>query len=141
MDANTRAVDVPLEHDANDTSPRQHGENVQLRSKDKLLADLKAVVEDAQALMKEAVDSSAESVAGAPAYVEHRLNAVKYNLQHMKGAMAAKAKHATTATEQYVRENPWRSIGYVAAASVVISLLLVRASLRALGKMRGAGKS
>jgi ElaB/YqjD/DUF883 family membrane-anchored ribosome-binding protein len=141
MDANTRAVDIPLENDAHDTSTRQHGAKALYRSKDKLLVDLKAVVEDAQALMKEAVDSSAESVAGVPAYLDDRLSAVKDNLQRVKGAMADQARHAAAATDQYVRENPWRSIGVATAASVVISLLLVRATLPALGKMRGAGKS
>lgn len=141
MDANTQVADVPLENDAHDTNARQHGANALHRSKEKLLLDLKTVVEDAQALMKEAVDSSAESVAGVPAYLDDRLSAVKDHLQHVKGAMAAKAKHATATTDQYVRENPWRSIGFATAASVVISLLLVRATLPVLGKMRGAGNS
>jgi ElaB/YqjD/DUF883 family membrane-anchored ribosome-binding protein len=108
MDANTQAVDVPLENDAHDANARQHGAKALHRSKDKLLLDLKAVVDDAQALLKEAVDSSAESVAGVPAYLDDRLSAVKDNLQRVQGAMAAKAKHATAATNQYVRENPWR---------------------------------
>lgn len=141
MDANTQVVDVPPENDAHGTNLQQHGANALHRSKDKLLLDLKAVVKDAQALMKEAMDSSAESVAGVPAYLDDRLSAVKDNLQRVKGAMAAKAKHATAATDQYVRENPWRAIGFATAASVVISLLLVRASLAALGKTRGARKS
>lgn len=141
MDANTQVVDIPPENDAHDTNLQQQGANALHRSKDKLLLDLKAVVKDAQALMKEAMDSSAESVAGVPAYLDDRLSAVKDNLQRVKGAMTAKAKHATAATDQYVRENPWRAIGFATAASVVISLLLVRASLAAFGKTRGARKS
>jgi ElaB/YqjD/DUF883 family membrane-anchored ribosome-binding protein len=141
MDANTQATDVRPENDAHDTNARQPAANTLHQSKDKLLLDLKAVVDDAQALLKEAVDASAERVAGVPAYLDDRLNAVKDNLQHVKSAMAAKAKHATLATEHYVRENPWRAIGFAVAASVVISFLVVRASLPALGKTRGPGKS
>lgn len=141
MDTNTQAADVSLENDAHDTNARQHGAKALHRSKDKVLLDLKAVVDDAQALLKEAVDSSAESVAGVPAYLDDRLSAVKDNLQRVKGAMAAKAKHAAAATDQYVRHNPWQSIGLFVAASVVVSLLLSRASLTAINKAGGGGKS
>ncbi len=141
MDANTQTVDVPLEKDAHATTIRQHGAKALDRSKNKVLLELKAVVDDAQALLKESVDSSAESVAGIPAYLDDRLSAVKNNLQHVKGAMAANARHAAKTTEQYVRENPWRFIGLAAAASVVISLLLVRASLPVLGKILDQGRS
>lgn len=140
MDATTHATDVPQD-DAHDNNARQPSAKALERSKDKALLELKSVVDDAQALLKEVVDASAERVAGVPAYLDDRLNAVKDNLQHVKNAMSAKAKHATLATEHYVRENPWRSIGFAVAASVVISILLVRVSLPALDKMRGAGKS
>lgn len=139
MDANTQAVETAQDatHDAN--AP-QHSAKALERSTDKVLLELKAVVDNAHALLKEAVDASAERVAGEPTYLDDRLDAVKDSLRHMKGATAARAKNATLATEHYVRENPWRSIGFAVAASVVISFLVVRAGLPALGKMRGPGK-
>lgn len=141
MNANNQAMNVSLENDTHEINARQQGAKALHQSKDKLLLDLKAVVEDAQMLMKEAVDASAESVAGVPTYLDDRLSAVKENLQRVKGAMAAKAKLATAETNRYVRENPWRAIGFAMAASVVISLLLVRGSLSAQSKSWGAGKS
>jgi ElaB/YqjD/DUF883 family membrane-anchored ribosome-binding protein len=97
------------------------------QSKDKLLADLKVVVDDAQALLKEAMDTSAEGITAVPAYLEDRMNAVRGNLQRVKGAIESRAKQATAVTHVYVQENPWKSIGLVAAASVIMSFLLLGA--------------
>jgi ElaB/YqjD/DUF883 family membrane-anchored ribosome-binding protein len=104
-----------------------HGVKALQQSKDKLVADLKLVVDDAQALLKEAMDTSAEGIHAVPAYLEDRLNAVKGNLQRVKGAIESKAKQATTVTHVYVQENPWKSLGIVAAVSVMMSILLVGA--------------
>jgi ElaB/YqjD/DUF883 family membrane-anchored ribosome-binding protein len=104
-----------------------HGVKALQQSKDKLVADLKLVVDDAQAMLKEAMDTSAEGITAVPGYLEDRLSAVKCNLQRVKGTMESKAKQATAVTRVYVQENPWKSLGYVAAASAVMSILLVGA--------------
>jgi ElaB/YqjD/DUF883 family membrane-anchored ribosome-binding protein len=113
-----------------------HGVKVLQQSKDKLLADMKTVVDDAQALMKEAVDTSAQGINAVPAYLEDRLSAVKCNLQQVRSAFEAKAKQAGTVTDHYVRENPWKSLGVVTAASVFASILLVRACASTFSKNR-----
>jgi ElaB/YqjD/DUF883 family membrane-anchored ribosome-binding protein len=97
--------------------------------KDKLLHDLKVVMNDAQALLKEATDSSAEGIAAVPAYLEDRLGAVKDNFHRAKSTIEATAKSATAATDMYVRKNPWKSLGFAAAVSIVLSCLLISACL------------
>jgi len=126
------------EFDAQDNS--HHKVTALHRGKDKLLLDLKAVADDAQALMKEAVASSAKSIGGVSAFLENRLCAVKDNLQRTKDAMKTRAKHATAATNQYVKENPRKVMGFAGAAGVVVSILLVRAWIRAAGKASGDEK-
>ncbi|HTE15517.1 MAG TPA: hypothetical protein VK642_10610 [Burkholderiales bacterium] len=118
----------------------QHGLKALDRGKDKLLLDLKAVVEDAQALMKEAVDSSAQGMSSVPAYLEDRLSTVKDHLQQAKSAVEAKAKHAAAATDQYVRDNPWKSVGFATAATICLSVLVVSASLASLWRTFGDKK-
>jgi ElaB/YqjD/DUF883 family membrane-anchored ribosome-binding protein len=103
-------------------------------SKDKLMLDLKAVVSDAQALLKEAADTSVGSIAGVPAYLEDRLCAVKDNFSRVKGTIESKAKSATAATDTYVRENPWKSLGFATAASVILSCLLISACVSGTSK-------
>lgn len=104
-----------------------HGVKALQQSKDKLVADLKLVVDDAQALLKEAMDTSAEGITAVPAYLEERLTAAKGNLQRVKAAIESKARQAKDVTHVYVQENPWKSIAIAAAASVIMSLLLLGA--------------
>jgi len=40
--------------------------------------------------------------------------------------MLAKTKAATKATDVYVHENPWRSVGMAASIGVVVGLLIGR---------------
>jgi len=110
------------------------------RGKDKLLVDLKAVADDAQALLRAAVVSSTASVAGVQASLENGLCTVKGNLRRARDAMKIRAKHATAATNQYVKENPRKVMGLAGAAGVVVSILLVRAWIRAAGKASGDEK-
>ena len=118
------------------TAESAHGVKALQQSKDKLLADLKTVMDDAQALLKEAVDKSAEGFTAVPAYLEDRLSAVKGNFQRARSAVEARAKQASTVTDVYVRENPWKSMGVVTAAGVLLSILLVSTCASAIGKHR-----
>jgi ElaB/YqjD/DUF883 family membrane-anchored ribosome-binding protein len=40
--------------------------------------------------------------------------------------VVAKTKAAARATDEYVHENPWRSIGFAASLGVVVGLLISR---------------
>ncbi len=113
-----------------------HGVKALQQSKDKLMTDLKTVVADAQALLKEAVDTSAEGFSAVPTYLEDRLSAVKSNFQSAKNTIESKAKQATAVTNVYVQENPWKSLGFVTAASVIVSVLLVSTCASTMGKNR-----
>jgi ElaB/YqjD/DUF883 family membrane-anchored ribosome-binding protein len=104
-----------------------HGIKAVQQSKDKLVADVKIVVNDAQALLKEAVETSAEGIGAVPAYLEDRLSAVKGNFHRAKDAFGATAKQATAATDEYIRENPWKSFGFISAASILVSIAMVSA--------------
>lgn len=140
MNANTKPSTMPSAHDSQRTDTKPFEPGSAQPGKDKLLADLRAVADDAQTLLKEAMRSSAESLADMPPYLEDKLRAVKANLERGKHALEATARQATAATERYVQENPWRTIGIVVAASVVVSLLLSRASISAMDRIRGGGK-
>jgi len=63
MNANAEPIDSLAEAYSNCDTPAQHGATVLQRSKERLMLDMKAVVDDAQALFKEAMDTSAEGIA------------------------------------------------------------------------------
>ena len=54
------------------------------------------------------------------------LRAARLKLEDVDAAIRDKAREAARATDDYVHENPWRSIGVAAGAGLVIGLLIGR---------------
>ena len=94
--------------------------------KDKLVADVKAVVSDAENLLKQAKNTSAQSYAAVRAELEDKLAETIVHLQEVQEELKVRARHAARATDAYVHENPWRAIGVVAAAGIALGLILNR---------------
>ena len=92
--------------------------------KDKLLADVKNVVADAENLLKKAKSSGAESYAAVRAELEDKLADTIVRLQEVQEELKARARYAARATDDYVHENPWKSMGAVAAVGIVVGLIL-----------------
>ena len=95
-------------------------------SKDKLLADLKTVVADAETLIREAADSSVEKFATLRTRLTTGLGETRVKIDQARTAMSEKARHATDATQAYVKENPWKSAGIFVAAGLILGMLLRR---------------
>jgi len=92
----------------------------------KLVEDLKAVVADAEELLKATASQTGERIAAARAKAEESLKAAKVRLAEQEGAVKAKTKAAAKATEDYVRANPWKAVGIAAAVGFVLCLLATR---------------
>lgn len=95
-------------------------------TKEKLVRDLKVVVADGDDLLKEVANSSVEQFAAARTNVEARMDEAKSRLQDARIAVTRTAKDAAGATQEYVRENPWKVLGLAAAAGLVIGFVLSR---------------
>jgi ElaB/YqjD/DUF883 family membrane-anchored ribosome-binding protein len=54
------------------------------------------------------------------------LRAARYKLEDAEAAIRDKAREAARATDDYVHENPWRSIGVAAGAGLLVGLLIGR---------------
>jgi ElaB/YqjD/DUF883 family membrane-anchored ribosome-binding protein len=94
--------------------------------KDKLVDDIKAVMADAQELLNKARTSGAEGYSVIRTELEDRLAESIVRLQEVQEELKARARSAAKATDIYVHENPWKSIGYVAAAGLIVGLLFSR---------------
>ncbi len=92
----------------------------------KLVEDLKAVVADAEELLKATASQTGERIAAARAKAEESLKAAKARLAEQEGAVMAKTRAAAKATEDYVRANPWKAVGIAAGAGFVLCLLATR---------------
>jgi ElaB/YqjD/DUF883 family membrane-anchored ribosome-binding protein len=95
-------------------------------TKDKLVADLKVVVADAEELLRATASQAGEKVAAARERIQASLATAKVKLGEAERALLEKTKQAAKATEDYVRENPWQAIGIAAAAGLVLGILISR---------------
>ena len=94
--------------------------------KGKLMKDLRAVVAGAEELLKATADQTGERIAAARGKAEESLKAAKVRLDEQEAAVMKKTKAAAKATENYVRDNPWKAMGIVAVAGLVLGILARR---------------
>lgn len=94
--------------------------------KDKLVDDIKSVMADAQELLNKARTSSAEGYSVVRTELEDRLGESIVRLQEVQEELKARARSAAKATDAYVHENPWKAIGYVALAGLIVGMLFSR---------------
>ena len=95
-------------------------------TKDKLVSDFKAVVADTEELLKLTAGQAGDKVADVRVRLNDKLTAAKYKLQDLEAAVVEKTKAAARATDDYVHDNPWSSIGAAAALGLLIGVLLGR---------------
>lgn len=94
--------------------------------KDKLMGDLRLVIADAEELLRMTADQAGEGAAELRSRVQGRIQQARAELAHLQEVAVAKAKAAGHATDEFVHENPWKSIGVAAGAGLVIGLLIGR---------------
>jgi ElaB/YqjD/DUF883 family membrane-anchored ribosome-binding protein len=94
--------------------------------KDKLMGDLRVVIADAEELLRMTADQAGESAADIRSRVQEKMNQAKADLINLQDAAVAKAKAAGHATDEFVHENPWKSIGIAAGVGLVVGLLIGR---------------
>ena len=101
-----------------------HGAVAQM--KDKLMTDLKSVGADADGLLKEVANSTAEEFSAVRTRVEGKLGEAKSRLESSRLAVTEKTRRSADATREYVVENPWKSLGIAAVAGSIIGILMSR---------------
>ena len=97
-----------------------------MTQKDKLMSDLRLVITDAEELLRMTADQAGESAADIRSRVQAKLNQAKVDLLNLQEVAVARAKAAGHATDEFVHENPWRSIGIAAGVGLVVGLLIGR---------------
>jgi ElaB/YqjD/DUF883 family membrane-anchored ribosome-binding protein len=95
-------------------------------NKDQLINEFKVVVADAEALLKATANTGDAKLSELRAKAEESLGIAKERIMDIQTEVLAKTKAAAKATDAYVHENPWRSIGFAASLGVVVGLLISR---------------
>jgi ElaB/YqjD/DUF883 family membrane-anchored ribosome-binding protein len=93
---------------------------------ERLARDLKAVVDDAEALLKHAVRDASAGYSEARTKLEKSIAETRVQLAELETAARDGAVRAGRAADAYVRENPWPVIGASAGIGLLLGLVLAR---------------
>ena len=95
-------------------------------TKDKLAADLRIVVADAEELLRATASQAGEKAAAARVKIQESLDVAKLKLAQLSEVGIDQAKAAARATDDYVHDHPWNAVGIAALAGLVVGILISR---------------
>lgn len=93
---------------------------------ERLVEDLKTVMNDAEALLKATSAQTGEKIQEVRARAEESLRQAKVRLTAVEEEALRRARELADATEEYVRDNPWQSVGVAAGIGLVLGILISR---------------
>jgi ElaB/YqjD/DUF883 family membrane-anchored ribosome-binding protein len=93
---------------------------------EKLAADLRLVISDAEALLRATAGKAGETATAARAKMQESLESAKLKLGPLGEEAAEQARVAAHAADDYVRENPWQAVGIAALVGIALGLLAGR---------------
>lgn len=93
---------------------------------ERLVEDLKTVMNDAEALIKATSAQTGEKIQEVRARAEESLRQAKVRLTAAEEEALRRARELADATEEYVRDNPWQSVGIAAGIGLVLGILISR---------------
>ena len=95
-------------------------------TKEKLIADIKLVIADTEELLRATAGQAGDKIAEIRARTQDRLAAAKIKLAEAEAVVVDKAKQAGRVADDYVHDNPWRSVGVAAGIGFIVGLLIGR---------------
>jgi len=95
-------------------------------TRDELLSEFKALIGDAEALLKATADQAGETVTAVRQRIEQRLEEGKKAVAEAEVVLLETTKEAAKTADVYVRENPWNAVGIAAGVGLVVGLLVGR---------------
>jgi ElaB/YqjD/DUF883 family membrane-anchored ribosome-binding protein len=97
---------------------------------DQLYEHLQAVIRDSDALLKASASYAGDKIDEAKAQATESLaaakEAAKERLANMQEGLMDQTREYAERGDQYVRENPWQSVGFAALAGFVLGAVLLR---------------
>jgi ElaB/YqjD/DUF883 family membrane-anchored ribosome-binding protein len=95
-------------------------------SQEKLVSDIRAVITDAEDILKATADQTGEKIASLRVRIQDRLLGARIRLDAAEAALMQKTRAAARAADDYVHESPWQAVGIGAGIGFVLGLLLAR---------------
>ena len=91
-------------------------------TREKLVEDFKVLKDDVQELLKATASVVGEKAIEARSRVQDSLKVAQEKLAVTHESIKAKGKEAVAATDEYVHENPWTSVGIAAGVGFVLGI-------------------
>ena len=87
---------------------------------------MKVVVSDAEEILRATAGVAGEKMVDLRERIAARLREAKLRLADAEAALVDKTKAAARATDDYVHDNPWKSVGVAAGVGFLLGLLVNR---------------
>lgn len=91
-------------------------------------AEFKNFLTDIEDLVKQTTTLTGEDLARAKSKLSARIGAAKESVSDVSSALSDRARHAARSTDEYVHEQPWKSISIGAAFGLLLGFVLSRRS-------------
>jgi ElaB/YqjD/DUF883 family membrane-anchored ribosome-binding protein len=95
-------------------------------STDRLVSDLRAVLEDAEALLSATAGQAGERIQKARERAQETVKVARERLEDAQEEVVKRAREAAKETDAYVRDNPWQAIGIAAGIAFIVGVLVSR---------------
>ena len=108
------------------TTNKSSSTNSEEINPEQLLGDFKALMADAEALIKATASHEDGAIATIRSKALDTLSNAKENLSNLEGSITDKAKVVAEGADDFVHRNPWEAVGVAAGLGLLIGLLMRR---------------
>jgi ElaB/YqjD/DUF883 family membrane-anchored ribosome-binding protein len=95
-------------------------------TKERLAADVNAVLVDAEELLRQAAHATGEEARELRSRAQSAIARAKESVLELEHRAMANTKAAAQATDQWVHEHPWTAVGIAAGLAFLIGLVVNR---------------
>ena len=95
-------------------------------TKEKIAEDIKVLLHDGEVLLRETKDHLGEKAKEAREKFERGMRAARERLGEIQKQSVEQAKVAAKATDQFVHDHPWQSVGIAFAVGALIGVVVGR---------------
>jgi ElaB/YqjD/DUF883 family membrane-anchored ribosome-binding protein len=95
-------------------------------SQEKLVSDIRAVIADAEDILKATADQTGEKIANLRTRIQERVLDARIRLDAAEAVLIDKTRAAARAADDYVHESPWQAVGIGAGVGFLVGFILGR---------------
>lgn len=101
-------------------------DNANVVTREKLMEDMRAVITDAEELLRATATVAGDKIAVAREHIQDSLYRAKVKLAETEGVLLDRTREAARLTDDYVHDHPWRAVGIAAGVGIIVGMLIGR---------------